>query len=256
MAAGPDPRPTGRKARVGAAPRTVVFYVRDNGIGIPEKHFEVIFRIFKRLHDRDAFGGGTGVGLTIVKKIIERHGGEIWLESDAGRGHAVLLHAADGREVLMSAPKHSLPLLLVEDSPEDRMPRSGRSRKRLANPIFSCVDGDDALDFLYRRGKYADGAAPRGPGVILLDLNLPGTDGREVLAEIKSDESLKNIPVIVLTTSTDERDIGGCYQAGANSYVRKPVNCRTSCRPSSASRTAGSRWSSSTRNERRAAAAS
>jgi two-component system sensor kinase FixL len=63
-----------------------VLYVKDNGLGIPEKHFEVIFRIFKRLHEREAFGGGTGVGLMIVKKVIERHGGEIWLESEMGQG--------------------------------------------------------------------------------------------------------------------------------------------------------------------------
>ena len=73
-------------------------------------------------------------------------------------------------------------------------------------------------------GKYAGkDAAPR-PGIILLDLNLPGTDGRDVLLEVKNDPDLKQIPIIVLTTSTDERDIRDCYAAGANSYIRKPVD--------------------------------
>ena len=94
----------------------------------------------------------------------------------------------------------------------------------LANPVFACVNGDDALDFLYRRGPYAGpGNAPR-PSLILLDLNMPGTDGREVLSDIKNNESLKTIPVIVLTTSSDARDIESCYQSGANSYVTKPVD--------------------------------
>ncbi len=63
-----------------------VFYVRDNGIGIPEKHFEAVFRIFKRLHGRNKFGGGAGAGLTIVKKIVKRHGGRVWIESTPGQG--------------------------------------------------------------------------------------------------------------------------------------------------------------------------
>jgi CheY-like chemotaxis protein len=126
---------------------------------------------------------------------------------------------------LTNPTKHSLPLLLVEDSPEDRVATIRAFQKcGMLNPIISCVDGDDALDFLYRRGKYGDSAKAPRPGVILLDLNLPGTDGRQVLVEIKRDPDLKTIPVVILSTSTDARDIGSSYHAGASSYVRKPVN--------------------------------
>jgi len=117
------------------------------------------------------------------------------------------------------------PILLVEDSPED-YEATVRAFKRsgLKNPIFRCEDGDGALDFLYQRGQYTDAEQAPRPGVILLDLNLPGTDGREVLTEIKRDENLRHIPVIVLTTSNDDRDVEACYQAGANSYIQKPVD--------------------------------
>ena len=117
------------------------------------------------------------------------------------------------------------PILIVEDSPEDYEATARAFEKAsVANTLQWCQDGDEALDYLFRRDRYADpDEAPR-PGVILLDLNMPGTDGREVLAEIKQDEMLKKIPVIVLTTSIDERDIEACYQAGANSYVQKPVD--------------------------------
>lgn len=116
-------------------------------------------------------------------------------------------------------------ILLVEDSPEDAEATLRAFKKAgVANPIHHCTDGDDALDYLHQRGLYAEiGSAPR-PSIILLDLNMPGTDGREVLAEIKQDERLHKIPVIVLTTSSDERDIEKCYQIGANSYIRKPVD--------------------------------
>lgn len=123
----------------------------------------------------------------------------------------------------MKQPTH--PILLIEDSPEDtEAMRRAFKRAGLANPIQHCMDGDDALDFLLQRNQYAEaGKAPR-PGIILLDLNLPGTDGREVLAQIKQNESLMQIPVVVLTTSSDERDIDKCYKLGANSYVMKPVD--------------------------------
>ncbi|HYU35888.1 MAG TPA: response regulator [Thermoanaerobaculia bacterium] len=125
----------------------------------------------------------------------------------------------------MSLRTPNQPILLVEDSPEDyEATVRAFDRSGLKNPIVRCEDGDSALDYLHRRGSYAaPDAAPR-PGVILLDLNLPGTDGREVLQEIKRDEQLRQIPVIVLTTSTDERDVEACYQAGANSYIQKPVD--------------------------------
>ena len=99
-------------------------------------------------------------------------------------------------------------MLLVEDSPEDREATIRALRKAgLANPINCCTDGEDALAYLFQRGRYADAATAPRPDLILLDLNMPGTDGREVLAEIKQSEALKSIPVIVLTTSTDDRDI-------------------------------------------------
>jgi len=120
-------------------------------------------------------------------------------------------------------PQHSI--LLVEDSPEDREATiRALQRAGLANPIHCCGTGDEALDYLFQRGPYAGAAAAPRPSVVLLDLNLPGTDGREVLAEIKKTDHLKAIPVIVLTTSTDDRDIQGCYRMGANSYVKKPVD--------------------------------
>jgi CheY-like chemotaxis protein len=117
----------------------------------------------------------------------------------------------------------SQPILLVEDSPEDFEATERALRKAgLKNPIYRCADGEEALDFLHRRGSYADAADAPRPGIVLLDLNLPGTDGREVLSEIKTDPALKQIPVVVLTTSSDQRDIDVCYRSGANSYIQKP----------------------------------
>jgi CheY-like chemotaxis protein len=119
------------------------------------------------------------------------------------------------------------PILLVEDTPEDAEATLRAFKKAgMGNPIYHCQDGDEALDYLYHRGKYKDPAQAPRPGMILLDLNMPGTDGREVLAAIKADDSLRQIPVIVLTTSADERDIQVCYRDGANSYIQKPVDMK------------------------------
>jgi len=113
-------------------------------------------------------------------------------------------------------------VLLVEDDPGDvLMTREAFEEHLLNNRLSVVTDGTEAIDFLRRRGPYAD--APR-PDLILLDLNLPRRDGREVLAEIKGDESLRQIPVIVLTTSQADEDILRSYQLHANAYVTKPVD--------------------------------
>ena len=117
---------------------------------------------------------------------------------------------------------NSIEILLVEDSPTDRLIAQEALRTaRLLNNLHCVDNGEEAMAFLRRQGKYSD--APR-PGLILLDLNMPSKDGREVLCELKSDPQLKFIPVIVLTTSSDDKDVLGAYGAHANSYITKPVD--------------------------------
>lgn len=116
-------------------------------------------------------------------------------------------------------------ILAVEDSPEDFEAMMRAFKKAgLRNPTARCEDGDEALDYLYQRGAYAALESARRPALILLDLNLPGTDGRQVLETIKSDPDLCAIPVVVLTTSRDPMDIEKCYACGANSFIQKPVD--------------------------------
>lgn len=117
------------------------------------------------------------------------------------------------------------PVLVVEDSPEDfEATRRSLQRSGLPIPLVHVTDGDAALDYLYHRGAFARAERAPRPRLILLDLNLPGTDGRQVLARIKADVDLRRIPVVIFSTSRDERDIEACYRAGANSYVQKPVD--------------------------------
>jgi two-component system response regulator len=119
-----------------------------------------------------------------------------------------------------SLPRH-IEILLVEDSPADvLLTREAFAQNKLVNDIHVAEDGIQAMDFLYRRGEYA--SAPR-PDLILLDLNLPRKNGREVLAEIKVDSDLKSIPIVVLTTSSADEDILRAYDLNANCYVVKPV---------------------------------
>jgi len=122
----------------------------------------------------------------------------------------------------MSARGEPVEILLVEDNPGDvRLTKEALREGKVYNNLHWAKDGVEALEFLRREGKHAK--APR-PDIILLDLNLPKKDGREVLEIIKGDEQLKNIPVVVLTTSKAEEDVVRSYALHANCYVTKPVD--------------------------------
>jgi CheY-like chemotaxis protein len=122
---------------------------------------------------------------------------------------------------MMHSQVKPIEILLVEDSPGDILiAREALSEAKLLNTIHIAEDGVEAMDFLYKRGKFA--SAPT-PDLILLDLNLPRKNGREVLAEVKTDENLKKIPVVMLTTSSAEEDVLRSYNLHANCYVVKPV---------------------------------
>jgi CheY-like chemotaxis protein len=118
----------------------------------------------------------------------------------------------------------SATILLVEDDREDqKLIQRALKKGRVRNQLFIVNDGEEALEFLHRRGNFCDPASAPRPDLILLDLNMPKIDGRAVLEQIKHDSQLKSIVVVVLTTSSQEEDILRSYDLGANSYLTKPV---------------------------------
>lgn len=115
-------------------------------------------------------------------------------------------------------------ILLADDDEEDRMLACDALKEsRLSNEIYCVTDGEELMDYLRRHGKYSKPADAPRPGLILLDLNMPKKDGREALREIKADPSLRQIPIVVLTTSKAEEDILRSYDSGASSFISKPV---------------------------------
>jgi chemotaxis family two-component system response regulator Rcp1 len=113
-------------------------------------------------------------------------------------------------------------ILLVDDSPSDvLLTREALKDARIANDLSVARDGEEAMDYLRQQGEHADKTRP---DIVILDLNLPRKDGREVLREIKGDDSLRRIPVVILTTSSSDRDIGECYDSYANCFLTKPID--------------------------------
>ena len=119
----------------------------------------------------------------------------------------------------------SIVILMADDDADDRLlAKDALAECRLPGELHFVENGEELLDYLHRRNKYAQGAATPRPGLILLDLNMPRKDGREALREIKSNPELRKIPVVVLTTSQADTDIAQIYDLGANSFITKPVN--------------------------------
>jgi CheY-like chemotaxis protein len=115
-------------------------------------------------------------------------------------------------------------ILLVDDSPLDaELAMRGLKEHNLANNVVWVKDGEQALDYVYRRGKF-EGRAGVGPRLILLDLKMPKVDGIEVTRIIKGDEKMRHIPIVIMTSSKEERDISQSYSLGANSYIVKPLD--------------------------------
>lgn len=125
----------------------------------------------------------------------------------------------------MNSEARSITILMADDDEDDRlMTKEALKEARLANEIKFVVDGEELMDYLYQRGKFTDSASSPRPGLILLDLNMPKKDGREALKEIKEDPDLRQIPIVVLTTSKAEEDIYRSYDLGVNSFITKPVS--------------------------------
>jgi len=121
--------------------------------------------------------------------------------------------------------RKSILFLMADDDEDDRMmAQDALAEARVSNSIRFVEDGEELMDYLRRKGKYADPADAPRPGLILLDLNMPKKDGREALKEIKSDPGLRQIPVVVMTTSKAEEDVLRSYDCGVNSFITKPVS--------------------------------